>query len=160
MSFDNLVVDDHRINLPCEEASDVYRNVFTNVTGNAVNYDTQIRVSDRSAVLGVTREDSLGCNSVPFTCDGGTGRVHVADALNTGAGNMTSVRVHTGLRCDFDGQNGVDPNDAPDFINVLFGVETDCVKLFIADMDGNGLRSRPARPSRNQNAFDVRLSWV
>ncbi|MCG8406393.1 MAG: hypothetical protein MI923_14435 [Phycisphaerales bacterium] len=141
MTFNNLRLGDHRINVTCEEADGIHRNTFTNVTGNAVGYDTHIRVPFGSTVIAVTQDDTQGCNSVAFSHDPATGRVHVSGALDTGPGNVTTVRAHFGLRGDFDVLNGVDLADLPVLVDVLLGATSDCAALAVADMDGDGQRN-------------------
>jgi hypothetical protein len=140
MTFNNVRLGAHRVSVACSEAAGTATNAFTNVTGNAVNFDTYIRVPAGSTVLGVTRNDSSGCSSAAFTYDGATGRVHVTGPLATGAGGVTTITVHHGVRGDFDGDGDVEMDDLPTFVEVLLGLDTDCVKLLIADANGDGSR--------------------
>lgn len=140
MTFNNLRLGAHRINVTCSEGTNSATNAFTNVTGDAVNFDTYIRVPAGSTVLGVTRNDSSGCTSAAFTHDASTGRVHVTGSLATGAGGVATITVHHGVRGDFDADGDVEMDDLPTFVSVLLGLDTDCVKLLIADTTGDGLR--------------------
>jgi hypothetical protein len=138
MTFHNLRLAGHRIDVTCSEAAGVCTDQFTNLTGNALNYDTYIRVPAGSTVLGVTQDDWSGCRSIAFTVDATTGRVHVSGALATGAGSETTITARYGKRGDFDGNGIVNAADLVVFVNVLLGEETDCVKRLIADMNGDG----------------------
>jgi len=140
MTFNNVWLGAHRINVTCSEGTNSATNIFTNVTGNAVNFDTYIRVPAGSTVLGVTRNDSSGCSSMAFTYDAATGRVQVTGPLATGAGSATTITARYGVRGDFDGDSEVDLDDVPTFVNVLLGLDTDCVRLLVADTTGDGLR--------------------
>lgn len=138
MTYDNLLLGSHRIDVTASESTGVNSLALTNVTGNALNYDVYIRVPAGSTVIGVTQNDAGGCDAIAFTYDAGTGRVHVTGALATGASSLTTIDVLYGDRGDFDHANGVDPADLPVFIDVLLGANTDCVDLLIADMNADG----------------------
>ncbi len=138
MSFNNLTLGDHRLDVTCSEEAAESRMTFTNVTGNGVGYDVFIRVPSGSDVIGVTQEDGSGCAAIAYSYDPATGRVHVQGAMATGVASTTTVRVYDGLRGDFDLQNGVDAADLPVFIDVLIGVDTGCINPTLADMDASG----------------------
>ena len=138
MTFHNLRLAGHRVDVTCSEAAGACADQFTNLTGNALNFDTYIRVPAGSTVIGVTQDDWSGCRSIAFSFDAATGRVHISGALATGAGSETTVTVRCGVRGDFDGNGVVNTADLVVFVNVLLGEETDCVKRLIADMNGDG----------------------
>lgn len=138
MAFNNLRLGSHRISVTCSEGTGTATNAFTNVTGGAANFDTYIRVPAGSTVLGVTRDDAFGCQSMAFTYDAATGRVRVTGPLATGGG-LTTITAHSGIRGDFDGDGEVDMDDVPALVDVLLGLDTDCVRRLIADMTGDGL---------------------
>jgi hypothetical protein len=138
MTYANLMLGSHRIDVTASESSGVSTLELTNITGNALSYDAYIRVPAGSNVIGVSQNDIGGCNTIAYTYDAGTGRVHVTGALATSASSVTTIDVHYGERGDFDRANGVDPADLPVFIDVLLGANTDCVDLLIADMNADG----------------------
>ncbi len=138
-AFSNVRLGDHRLGITCQESDTVNSISLTNITGNALDYDVYIRVPECSTFIGATQVDSAGCRAVAATCDGTTGRVHVTGAVDTGAESLTVVRAHLGLRGDFDGLNDVDNADLSPFIDVLIGVEADCVKRLVADMNADGV---------------------
>ncbi len=138
MTFSNLVVGSHRVSVTCTDGTTIYSNAFTNETGNAVNFDTNIRVPSGATVMAVWQDDPTGCASLPFTHDPATGRVHVTGSLGLGTGSITTIRVHTGLRGDFDNANSVDMADVAPFVDVLVGTTTDCESQAIADMNADG----------------------
>ncbi|MFH1417521.1 MAG: glycosyl hydrolase family 65 protein [Planctomycetota bacterium] len=138
MTFNNLVLGNHRIDVTCAEDAAVNSVTFTNQTGDPLDYDVHIRVPSGSDVIAVTQEDGTGCTALAFTHDPATGRVHVQGAMDTGAASTTTVNVHHGLRGDFDFLNGVDTADLPVFVDVLLDTDTGCINPAIADMDANG----------------------
>jgi len=89
MSFHNVPVGAHRIDVQCLEQPTLVSHVFTNVTGNTVAYDTYIRVSAGCGTLTVTQDGT----AVPYSYDPATGRVHVTGSLSTGANAVTTVSV-------------------------------------------------------------------
>lgn len=141
LEFKNIELGAHRIDVVCSESGLLSSNAFTNRTGNAVNFDTQIRVPAGSAVIAVTRNGAGGCSSISYTYDAGTGRVHVTGSLDTGANAVTSIDVRYGLHGDFDAINGVDLADVPVFVSVLLGDDTGCEHLAIGDMNGDQLNN-------------------
>jgi GH15 family glucan-1,4-alpha-glucosidase len=138
MTYNNLRLGSHRIDVTSSEAAGACADRFTNRTGNAVSYDTYIRVPAGSTVLGVTQDDWSGCRPVTFSYDATTGRMHVSGAIATGMGSVTTVTARHGVRGDFDGNGAVNQADLLVFVGVLLGEETDCVKRLIADMNGDG----------------------
>jgi hypothetical protein len=143
MTYRNLYVGGKRFDVRCDEAPGRNSNTFTNVTGGTLNYDTFIRVPAGSNVFAVTQD----CATRPITYDAGTGRVQVSGALNSGAASETVVRVYYGLRGDFDVNLAVDLADLPALVVVLLGADSDCTKLPIADMNGDGAA----------NALDIQM---
>lgn len=130
-------IDTHRLSVTCTESDTAAQQAFTNHTGAAVDFDTQIRTPDGSSLLGVTRDDASGCQTIAYTHDPATGRVHVAGPLALGPSAVTTIAAHYGLRGDLNRDGQLAPDDIPAFIGVLLGLDSDCIHRLIADVDGN-----------------------
>ncbi|MCB9866668.1 MAG: hypothetical protein H6816_08560 [Phycisphaerales bacterium] len=110
MTYRNVTVGAHRVDVTAAESAGypVYNaNLFTNATGAALDFDTQIRVPAGATILAVTRNGAAHA----YTYDAATGRVHVTGPLATGAGATTDVRVYYGTRGDADGDGDIDLDD-------------------------------------------------
>ncbi|MGD8450832.1 MAG: dockerin type I domain-containing protein [Phycisphaerae bacterium] len=105
MTFHNLRLGAHRLDVTCAETPLACTHTFVNRTGNAADYDTYARIPAGETVSAVMQ------NGVPmaYTHDPATGRVHVAGSLSTGVMSTTVVQVHFGqpgdLNCDGDVNN-------------------------------------------------------
>ena len=145
MTFNNLHLGSHRVNVTCDESATAYSNTFTNVTGNALNYDTYIRIPAGETPSAVTQNGT----PVAYTLDSGTGRVHVTGALATGAGATTVVAVSLGIVGDLNCDGTVNLFDIDAFVLALtsagetpafgsyYAAYPDCDPL-LADVDGSG----------------------
>jgi len=136
MSFENLRLGDHRISVTVEETPEYNAHAFTNETGNAVDFDTVVRVPADLALFGVTRNGAL---IAADGFDAPLGRVQVTGALETGAGAETAIRVYAGKRGDYDRNGLVELADLPAYLDVLLGFEADPIQQAIGDMNANGL---------------------
>jgi len=139
LTVNNLTLGSHRLSVTCTESDAAAAHAFTNHTGAAVNFDTQLRVPAGPGLLGVTRDDASGCQTVAYAHDPATGRVHVVGPLALGPAAVTTITAHYGQRGDLNRDGQVAPDDVPVFIDVLLGLDSDCVRRLIADVDGNGL---------------------
>lgn len=120
MTYHNLSVGTHRIDVTVSEQRTpvAYNgNLFTNVSGAALDYDTHIRVPAGTTIFAVTRNGA----SHAYDYDGATGRVHVAGALAAGPGATTDVRVYFGMFGDADADGDVDGDDFPAFPPCMSG---------------------------------------
>jgi len=120
MTYNNLTVGAHRIDVTAAEVRTpiAYNgNLFTNVTGAALDFDTHIRVPAGTTIFSVTQDGA----SHAYSYDGATGRVHVTGALATGPGATTDVRVHFGMFGDADADGDVDVDDFPAFPPCMTG---------------------------------------
>ncbi len=120
MTYHNLLLGDHRIDVTAYESPGYpvhHGVVFTNRTGQSVDYDTHIRIPAGSAVLAATANDA----TVAYTHDPITGRVHVTGSMAVGAGATTDVRVYFGLRGDANGDGDVTLADYAAFGDCLTG---------------------------------------
>lgn len=90
MTFENLTLGSHRIDVTCAEDNASAEHTFTNRTGAAVAYDTVLRIPAGSTLLGVL-ENSVG---KAYDHDPAIGAVSVAGDLATGAGAATNVGVY------------------------------------------------------------------
>ncbi|MBP7747565.1 MAG: hypothetical protein KA383_15725 [Phycisphaerae bacterium] len=112
MTYANVAVGGHRIDVTCDEGANAWTHSFTNVTGGALAYDTFVRIPAGTPNLVVTQ------NGVPVahTHDATTGRVHVAGDLATGAGATTLVRVALSLKGDMNCDGVVSFGDINPFV--------------------------------------------
>ena len=117
ITFNNLHLGDHRVTVTCNETATYNSHVFTNSTGNLLNYDTVIRVPAGTTVLAVAQNGS----PIAYSYDSGTGRVSVSGNLNVGIDAVTDVRVYYGLRGDGDGDGDIDIDDFEDFPACMTG---------------------------------------
>lgn len=117
MTFTNLRVGTHRIDVTCAEAATSATHTFTNRTGAAVAYETYIRVPAGCTALAVTQDGT----PVAYTYDSATGRVRVAGSLNTGVGAVTVVSVSTCVAGDLNCDCAVDEGDLAVFADCLNG---------------------------------------
>ena len=117
MTFHNLKLGSHRIDVTCTEGATYNQNTFTNLTGAAVNFDTYVRVPAGTTIFAVTRNGTAQA----YTYNATTGRVHVTGALATGASAATQVRVYYGRRGDADGDGVIDLGDHAAFPACMTG---------------------------------------
>jgi len=100
MEYTNLTLGSHRVNVRAEEFADAAEHTFTNVTGNACDFDTVIRVAPGTSVCAVT----INGSPASYTYDDVLGAVAVQGSLATGAGVTTVVRVDFGYSADITTQ--------------------------------------------------------
>jgi GH15 family glucan-1,4-alpha-glucosidase len=117
MSFHGVPVGAHRIDVHCLEQPTMTTQVFTNVTGNAVAYDTYIRVNAGCEALAVMQDAA----PVPFTYDAATGRVHVTGSLHTGANAVTMVNVSLCTPGDLNCSCAIGSDDLAAFQTAMAG---------------------------------------
>ncbi|MCP4594125.1 MAG: hypothetical protein GY842_25630, partial [bacterium] len=117
MTFANLTLGDHRLDVVCTETATYNHHTFTNVTGSAVDYDTVIRVPAGTTIFAVTQNGVAQA----YSYDSATGRVQVSGSLAVGLGATTDVRVYYGLRGDAEGDDDVDLADYASFPACLTG---------------------------------------
>lgn len=92
MTVNNLRIGTQRVSVTCAEESRAATNVFTNLTGSALNFDTAIRIPSGFTIRAVT----INGAAAAYNFDGLTGRVHIVGALSTGVAATTAVRVTFG----------------------------------------------------------------
>ncbi len=136
MTFNNLYLGGKRFNAVCAEQPGLSSITFTNVTGGTLNFRASLRVPAGSVVYAVT----LDCAPITYSYDSAIGRVELttANPLGSGAGNVNTVRVYYGPRGDFNANSVVDLADVPVMVAILLGLDTDCAKLPIADVNADG----------------------
>lgn len=141
MTFNNLTVGAHRINVTCTETPTESTHTFVNVTGQAVNYDTCVRVTAGCLALHVTQDGT----PIAYSYDAATGRVHVTGPLNPGAGAATVVRASRCAAADFNCDCRVNAADfsvfggciaGPNILTPPPGCDPD--DFANADLDGDG----------------------
>jgi GH15 family glucan-1,4-alpha-glucosidase len=136
MTFNNLYLRGKRFNVRCDESPGINSITFTNVSGGALNFGASIRVPAGSNVLTTT----LDCNPIAYSYASNIGRVltQTNQPLGSAANTVNTLRVYFGLRGDLDHNGSVQVADIPLMVNLLLGIDPDCIARPIADMDGNG----------------------
>jgi hypothetical protein len=141
MTFSNLALGAHRLDVNCGESATTSTHTIVNRTGNAVAFDTYIRITPGRTPRSVTRNGS----PIAYTFDAGTGRVHVTGSLATGVNAATAVQVDFRQTDDIDADGDVDATDAVAFDLCVNGPDVlappagcDPVKFARADLDGDG----------------------
>ncbi len=110
MTFKNLRVGTSRVDVKAFEDSSGSGNLFTNVTGAPVNFDTVVRIPAGVNPCFVT----VGGNFVsPDSVDLNTGRVKITGPLLTGAGEKTMVFVFRRSPSDIADDAGLVPPQGP-----------------------------------------------
>ena len=117
ITFNNLELRDHRVSLAASEAATVSTHLFTNNTGNAVDFETYVRIPNTRTPRVVT----LDGDPHPYTYDAATGRTRVTGALNTGVGATTEVRVDHSILGDYTGDDRVSIVDFNQFALAMAG---------------------------------------
>jgi hypothetical protein len=137
ITYNNMYLRGKQFNVTYAEQSGQSRLTFTNVSGGTLHFGGSLRVPAGSNVFAVT----MDCNPVPYVYDAAIGRVQLAstNALGTAAGSMNTVRAYYGLRGDFNANGVVGLEDVPAIVNILLGLDTDCTRFPIADMNGDGI---------------------
>ncbi|MCK4659463.1 MAG: hypothetical protein KAV82_08065 [Phycisphaerae bacterium] len=137
MTFNNVKLGSHRINVACTESATVNTHTFTNVTGNAVDVETVIRVPAGTTVFGAARNGQI----VSASYDSSTGRVTYNGSLETGSSAATAVAVHYGTYGDGDGDGDIDLVDYALFVPCMTapgsGSVTPPCLVFDFDTDGD-----------------------
>ncbi|HKQ49084.1 MAG TPA: glycoside hydrolase family 15 protein [Phycisphaerae bacterium] len=134
MQFNNLHVGASRLNVLSTESPGINTCAITNVSGGAMTYHVYVRVPGGSNVFAVTQD----CSAHAWNSEPTIGKVQIDGTLNASAASTTTLRVYYGLRGDFDHDSAVDLDDIPVLVNILLGLDTDCVKFPIADCNGDG----------------------
>jgi GH15 family glucan-1,4-alpha-glucosidase len=120
MTYRNLEVGDHRVSVEITHEDYYYnRHIFTNQTGNEVDFDTVLRIQP-----GVTPCAVLvnGVAVTPEFVDTATGRVGVKGALATGAGATTIVEVSKVSPVDYNRDGFTNLDDLGDYITDYYTV--------------------------------------
>ncbi len=120
MTFANLMLGPHRLDVSVSDTPTYAEHAITNVTGLDVDYDTWVRVPVPTTILAVSANDT----PVPYDHDASTGRVHVTGGLATGSSSITAVRVYYGERGDGNGDGVIDLADFPLFAACVGGPES------------------------------------
>ncbi|MBN2446306.1 MAG: hypothetical protein JXO22_06260 [Phycisphaerae bacterium] len=87
MTFNNIALGDHRIDITCEADASSVTHTFVNVTGNALDFDTYLRMPTGQTPQSVTRNGT----PIAYTYDAATDRVHVTGSIATGTGTPTVI---------------------------------------------------------------------
>jgi len=135
MTFQNVPVGGHRVDVTIAGDGTTFTHLFTNVTGNALAYETYVRADAGCLALDVRQNGT----PIAYTYDAATGRVRVAGNLSTGSGTTTVVEVAYTAPGDLDADCDVDSSDLLLFANCMNGPALPppggCAA---ADLDGDG----------------------
>lgn len=131
MSFDNVVLGGHSIDVEVSRDAFGETHRFINNTGSALDVDTAARIPGGAPVCAVT----LNGSPVAFAHDPATGRVLVNEPLATGIGAVTEIRVTHRDQADTDGDGDVDFDDLN---QVLGNWNTVQAPFTNGDTDGDG----------------------
>jgi GH15 family glucan-1,4-alpha-glucosidase len=137
MAYRNLRVGDHRVDIEVGTAPSGAVHTFTNATGNAVNFDTVVRVQAGSPVCFVTVNGA----TASFTYDSAVGAVSITGPLATGVGAQTVVFVWRFSPADI-AQTDATPGPDGQIDNGDFALFVS--SFFSADCDGSAVPCNPA----------------
>lgn len=93
MTFNNVRLGPHAVNITVSESPNSVTHAFTNVSGAALSFDTAARIPPGRNVHAV----KLNGAPAPYSFDGATGRVRVTQPLQTGVAAVTTLVVRHGL---------------------------------------------------------------
>lgn len=111
MEYDNLALGAHHVDVRVESDPDgTQRNIFTNTTGAALDFDTVLRIP-AGASAPCTAIVTVNGVIAPSAYSSSLGTVGVSGALGTGAGAMTTVAASIGILGDFNGDGSVNVFD-------------------------------------------------
>jgi GH15 family glucan-1,4-alpha-glucosidase len=135
MRFSNLEVGAHRVGVEVRADGYYYAtHEFTNQTGNALNFDTTVRIPAGQTPCSVLVN---GSPVTPLEVNASLGKVRVTGALATGAGAKTLVQVSVRPVADYNRDGFTNLDDLGDYI-------TD---YYLADAIPGGLQ--PLAPTYN-----------
>ncbi|MEM8835203.1 MAG: glycoside hydrolase family 15 protein [Planctomycetota bacterium] len=145
MTFSNLKLGDHRIDVTVRDASENHAVEITNRTGSAFDLDVTTRVPSSTAICGVNRivfdETGVLVSSAPaasFSYDPSTERLSILDAAAIGAGFVTRLEVASGnAPGDADGDGDTDTADITFVVSNLGSGAPGAVGT-PGDVDGDG----------------------